>query len=143
MIYPASPRPTLYGAVMRLYMPFMAALVLFGAVACGASSSSSSSPSSSSSSPKVTAAQKAAALDKATCLKVVSAAYATKAQATSYIQLLEGQASQAGVDNDLASDMMTLSTVLSGHESGPATTPTAKVVTAQAKLKTTCQKWTS
>ncbi len=54
-----------------------------------------------------------------------------------------GQASQAGVDNALAGDMMTLSTVLSGHESGVAALTTAKVTTAQAKLKTTCQKWTS
>ena len=130
---------------MRPYMPFMAALVLFGAVACGASSSSSSgsSPSSSSSSAKPTAAQQAAALDKATCLKVTSASFATKAQATAFVSLLEGQASQAGVDNDLASDMMTLSTVLSGHESGVAALTTAKVTAAQTKLKTTCQKWTS
>jgi hypothetical protein len=129
---------------MRPYMPFMAALVLFGAVACGASSSSSSSsPSTSSSSAKPTAAQQAAALDKATCLKVTSASFTTKAQATAFITLLEGQASQAGVDNALASDMMTLSTVLSGHESGVAALTTAKVTAAQAKLKTTCQKWTS
>jgi hypothetical protein len=128
---------------MRLYMPFMAALVLFGAVACGASSPSSSSTSSSSSSSKPTAAQKAAALDKATCLKVTSAAFTTKAQATAFISLLEGQASQAGVDNDLASNMMTLSTVLAGHESGAKALTTAKVAKAQATLKTTCQKWTS
>jgi hypothetical protein len=130
---------------MRPYMPFMAALVLFGAVACGASSSSSpaSSGSSSSSSAKPTAAQQAAALDKATCLKVTTAAFATKSQATAYISLLEGQASQAGVDNALASDMMTLSTVLSGHESGVKTLSTAKVTAAQSKLKATCQKWTS
>jgi hypothetical protein len=129
---------------MRPYVPFMAALVLFGAVACGASSSSSSSsPSTSSSSAKPTAAQQAAALDKATCLKVTSASFTTKAQATAFITLLEGQASQAGVDNALASDMMTLSTVLSGHESGVAALTTAKVTAAQAKLKTTCQKWTS
>jgi hypothetical protein len=128
---------------MRPYMPFMAALVLFGAVACGASSSPSSSPASSSSSAKPTAAQQAAALDKATCLKVTSAAFTTKAQATAYVTLLEAQASQAGVDNDLASDMMTLSTVLSGHEAGDKTLTTAKVTTAQTKLKTTCQKWTS
>ena len=142
-IYPAWPRPTLYGAVMRLYMPFMAALVLFGAVACGASSSSPSSTSSSSSSSKPTAAQKAAALDKATCLKVTSASFTTKAQATAFISLLEGQASQAGVDNGLASNMMTLSTVLSGHESGVKALSTAKVAKAQATLKTTCQKWAS
>jgi hypothetical protein len=130
---------------MRPYMPFMAALVLFGAVACGASSSSSSttSGSGSGSSAKPTAAQKAAALDKATCQKVLSGSYATKAQATAFVQLLEGQASQAGVDNGLASDMMTLSTVLTGHESGAAALTTAKVATAQAKLKTTCQKWAS
>jgi hypothetical protein len=128
---------------MRLYMPFMAALVLFGAVACGASSSSSSSTSSSSSSSKPTAAQQAAALDKTTCLKVTSASFTTKTQATAYISLLEGQASQAGVDNGLASDTMTLSTVLSGHESGVKTLTTAKVAAAQAKLKTTCQKWSS
>jgi hypothetical protein len=128
---------------MRPYMPFMAALVLFGAVACGASSSSSPASSGSSSSAKPTAAQQAAALDKATCLKVTTAAFATKSQATAYISLLEGQASQAGVDNALASDMMTLSTVLSGHESGVKTLSTAKVTAAQSKLKTTCQKWTS
>ncbi len=131
---------------MRPYMPFMAALVLFGAVACGASSSSSSSTSSSSASSKPTAAQlaaKAAALDKATCLKVTSAAFTTKAQATAYVSLLEAQASQAGVDNDLASNMMTLSTVLTGHESGAKALTTAKVAKAQATLKTTCQKWSS
>ena len=128
---------------MRPYMPFMAALVLFGAVACGASSSSSPSNSGSSKSPKPTAAQQAAAVDKATCLKITSATFATKAQATAYVSLLEGQASQAGVDNTLAGDMMTLSTVLSGHESGVAALTTAKVTAAQAKLKTTCQKWTS
>src|SRR3984957_1949911 len=100
-IYPARPRPTLYGAVMRPYMPFMAALVLFGAVACGASSSSRSSASPS----RATAAQapkKAAALDKATCLKVMAGPYDTKAQATAYVTVLEGQASQEGVDNTLA-----------------------------------------
>ena len=127
---------------MRLYMPFMAALVLFGAVACGASSSSSStSGSSSSSSPKATAAQQAAALNKATCQKVSSASFATKAQATAFVSLLEAQASQAGVDNQLAGDMMTLSTVLSGHESGVKTLTTAKVTAAQTTLTTACQKW--
>jgi hypothetical protein len=127
---------------MRLYMPFMAALVLFGAVACGASSpSSSTSGSSSSSSPKATAAQQAAALNKATCQKVSSASFATKSQATAYVSLLEGEASQAGVDNELASDMMTLSTVLSGHESGVKALTTAKVTAAQSTLTTACQKW--
>jgi hypothetical protein len=126
---------------MRPYMPFMAALVLFGAVACGASSSSSNSPSGSGSSPKVSAAQKAAALDKATCQKVATVSYTTKQQATAYVSLLEAQASQAGVDNQLASDMMTLSTVLSGHESGVASLSTAKVSAAQTKLQSTCQKW--
>jgi hypothetical protein len=131
--------------VMRLYMPFMAALVLFGAVACGASSSSSSSTSgsSSSSTPKPTAAQQAAAINKATCLKVSSASFTTKAQATAYVSLLEAQASQAGVDNTLAGDMMTLSTVLSGHESGVKTLTTAKVTSAQTALTTACQKWSS
>ncbi|HEX5291033.1 MAG TPA: hypothetical protein VFX25_19410 [Streptosporangiaceae bacterium] len=120
----------------------MAALVLFGAVACGASSpSSSTSGSSSSSSPKATAAQQAAALNKATCQKVSSASFTTKSQATAYISLLEAQASQAGVDNELASDMMTLSTVLSGHESGVKTLTTAKVTAAQSTLTTACQKW--
>jgi hypothetical protein len=142
-IYPAWARLTLYGAVMRLYMPFMAALVLFGAVACGASSSSSSSTPSSSSSAKPTAAQQAAAVNKATCQKVTAATFTTKAQATAYVSLLEAQASQAGVDNTLASDMMTLSTVLSGHESGTKTLTTAKVTSAQTALTTACQKWTS
>jgi hypothetical protein len=128
---------------MRLYMPFMAALVLFGAVACGASSSSSSSTSgsSSSSSPKATAAQQAAALNKSTCQKISSASFTTKAQATAYVSLLEAQASQAGVDNELASDMMTLSTVLSGHESGVKTLTTAKVTAAQTTLTSACAKW--
>jgi hypothetical protein len=128
---------------MRPYMPFMAALVLFGAVACGASSSSSNSSSGSSSSPKVSAAQQAAALNKATCQKVATAAYTTKSQATAYVTLLESQASQAGVDNTLASDMMTLSTVLSGHESGVASLNTARVAKAQTTLQTACQKWAS
>jgi len=129
---------------MRLYMPFMAALVLFGAVACGASSSSStSSTSGSSSSSKPTAAQQAAAVNKATCQKVTSASFTTKAQATAYLSLLEAQASQAGVDNTLASDMMTLSTVLSGHESGVKSLSTAKVTSAQTALTTACQKWAS
>jgi hypothetical protein len=143
-IYPACLLPTLYGAVMRLYMPFMAALVLFGAVACGASSSSSTSStsgSSSSSSSKPTAAQQAAAINKATCQKVTSAAWSTKSQATAYISLLEAQASQAGVDNTLSSDMMTLSTVLTGHEAGTKTLTTAKVTAAQTTLTTACQKW--
>jgi hypothetical protein len=128
---------------MRPYMPFMAALVLFGAVACGASSSSSSTTSHSSSSSKPTAAQKAAALDKATCLSVSSAAYATKTQAKAYINLLEVKASQAGVDNTLAGDMMNVSTILTGHESGVAALTTARVAKAQTTLKTDCQKWTS
>ena len=126
---------------MRPYMPFMAALVLFGAVACGASSSSSSASAGSSAKP--TAAQKAAALDKATCQKVEAASFTTKAQATAYIQLLEAQASQAGVDNTLSGAMMNLSTVLSGHESGVKALTTAKVTTAQTALKTACQKWAS
>jgi hypothetical protein len=130
---------------MRPYMPFMAALVLFGAVACGASSSSSSSTSgsSSTSSSKPTAAQQAAALNKATCLKVTTASFTTPTQAKTYVTLLEAQASQAGVDNALASDMMTLSTVISGHEDGVKSLTTAKVTAASAKLKTTCQKWAS
>ena len=131
---------------MRLYMPFMAALVLFGAVACGASSSSSSpstSGSSSSSSAKPTAAQQAAAVNKATCQKVTSASFATKAEATAYISLLEGQASQAGIDNTLAGDMMTLSSVLTGHEAGEKTITPAKVTSAKTALTTACQKWTS
>jgi hypothetical protein len=128
---------------MRPYMPFMAALVLFGAVACGASSSSGSSTTPHASSSKATAAQKAAALDKATCLKVMAGSYDTKAQATAYVTLLEGQASQEGVDNTLASNMMTLSQILSGHESGVKALTTAKVASAQNTLKTTCAKWTS
>ena len=130
---------------MRLYMPFMAALVLFGAVACGASSSSSpsTSGSSSSSSAKPTAAQQAAAVNKATCQKVTSASFATKAEATAYISLLEGQASQAGIDNTLAGDMMTLSSVLTGHEAGEKTITPAKVTSAKTALTTACQKWTS
>ena len=131
---------------MRPYMPFMAALVLFGAVACGASSSSGSSTTPHATSSKATAAQaakKAAALDKATCLKVMAGSYTTKAQATAYVTLLEGQASQEGVDNTLASNMMTLSQVLSGHESGVKALTTAKVAGAQGTLKTTCAKWTS
>jgi hypothetical protein len=128
---------------MRLYMPFMAALVLFGAVACGASSSSSSSTSGSTSSSKPTAAQQAAAINKATCQKVTSASFATKAEATAYISLLEGQASQAGVDNTLAGDMMTLSTVLTGHEAGEKTVTPAKVTSAKTTLTTACQKWAS
>jgi hypothetical protein len=128
---------------MRPYMPFMAALVLFGAVACGASSSSSSPTSGSSSSSKPTAAQQAAALNKATCQKVTTASFTTPTEAKSYVSLLEAQASQAGVDNALASDMMTLSTVLSGHEDGVKSLSTAKVTAASSKLKTTCQKWAS
>jgi hypothetical protein len=129
---------------MRPYMPFMAALVLFGAVACGASSSSSTpSTSGSSSSSKPTAAQQAAAINKATCQKVTSASWSTKPQATAYISLLEGQASQAGVDSTLSGDMMTLSTVLTGHESGAKTLTTAKVAAAQAVLTTVCKKWAS
>jgi hypothetical protein len=127
-------------------MPFMAALVLFGAVACGASSSSSSpstSGSSSSSSAKPTAAQQAAAVNKATCQKVTSASFATKAEATAYISLLEGQASQAGIDNTLAGDMMTLSSVLTSHEAGEKTITPAKVTSAKTALTTACQKWTS
>jgi len=132
---------------MRLYMPFMAALVLFGAVACGASSSSSSSTSGSGSgsgsSSKPTAAQQAAALNKATCQKVTSASFTTKSEATAYISLLEGQASQAGVDNTLAGDMMTLSTVLTGHEAGEKSITPAKVTSAKTALTTACQKWAS
>ena len=130
---------------MRPYMPFMAALVLFGAVACGASSSSSpsTSGSSSSSSAKPTAAQQAAAVNKATCQKVTSASFATKAEATAYISLLEGQASQAGIDNTLAGDMMTLSSVLTGHEAGEKTITPAKVTSAKTALTTACPKWTS
>ena len=130
---------------MRPYMPFMAALVLFGAVACGASSSSSpsTSGSSSSSSAKPTAAQQAAGVNKATCQKVTSASFATKAEATAYISLLEGQASQAGIDNTLAGDMMTLSSVLTGHEAGEKTITPAKVTSAKTALTTACQKWTS
>lgn len=128
---------------MRPYMPFMAALVLFGAVACGASSSSSPSNSGSSKSPKPTAAQQAAAVNKAACLKITSASFATKAQATAFVSLLEGQASEAGVDNTLAGDMMTLSAVVSGHEAGTKGFSTAKLNTAQATVKTDCQKWAS
>jgi hypothetical protein len=128
---------------MRPYLPFMAVLVLFGAVACGGSSSPSSS-SSASTSHKPTAAQQAAVLNKATCQKVASyPAYATKSQALAYVSFLEGEASQAGVDNTLASDMMTLSTVLSGHEAGAATLTTAKVTTATATLTAACKKWVS
>jgi hypothetical protein len=128
---------------MRLYMPFMAAMVLFGAVACGASSSSSSPASGSSSSSKPTAAQQAAAINKATCQKVSSGSFSTKAQATAFVSLLEAQASQAGVDNTLSGDMMTLSTVLSGHEAGAKALTTAKVTAAQTTLTTACQKWAS
>ena len=39
--------------------------------------------------------------------------------------------------------MMTLSTVLSGHESGVKTLTTAKVTAAQTTLTTACQKWSS
>jgi hypothetical protein len=123
---------------MRPYMPFMAALVLFGAVACGASSSSSTT-----SSAKPTAAQKAAALDKSTCQKVLAGTYTTKAQATAFIQLLEGQASQAGVDNTLSGAMMNLSTILSGHESGVKALSSARVTTAQQAVKSACKKWVS
>ena len=128
---------------MRPYMPFMAALVLFGAVACGASSSSSSPTSGSSSSAKPTAAQQAAALNKATCQKVTTASFTTPTEAKSYVSLLEAQASQAGVDNTLASDMMTLSTVLTGHEAGEKSITPAKVTSAKTALTTACQKWAS
>jgi hypothetical protein len=128
---------------MRPYVPFMAALVLLGAVACGGSSSPSA-PSSGSASHKPTAAQQAAAVNKATCKKVASyPAYTTKTQALAYVSFLEGMASQASVDNTLAGDMMTLSTVLSGHESGAATLTTAKVNTALATLQAACKKWAS
>jgi hypothetical protein len=39
--------------------------------------------------------------------------------------------------------MMTLSTVLTGHESGAKTLTTAKVAAAQAVLTTVCKKWAS
>ncbi|MGH3273265.1 MAG: hypothetical protein ACRDNZ_02940 [Streptosporangiaceae bacterium] len=128
---------------MRPYMPFMAALVLFGAVACGASTPAPA-PSSSSSAHKLTPAQQDAITNAATCKKLAAyPPYTTKTEALAFVSFLETEANQAGVDNTVAGDMMTLSGVLTDHENGTKTETPAKVAKAMSTLTAACAKFSS
>jgi hypothetical protein len=92
---------------MRPILPFMAALILFGAVACGSSASGSGSGSGSSAKPS--APPTGAALDAKVCQAVSSYPVSTTAQGQAFASFLKKEATLSTLNSTMVTQMTTLS----------------------------------
>lgn len=99
---------------MRPILPFMAALILFGTAACGASASNSGSGSGSGSSHSATpsAPPTGAALDAQVCKAIASYPVSTTAQGQAFAAFLKKEAALSTLDSTMVTQMTTLSTDL-------------------------------
>jgi hypothetical protein len=90
---------------MRPILPFMAALILFGTAACGASASNPGSGSSAKSSAPPTGA----ALDSVVCRAISSYPVSTTAQGQAFAAFLKKEAGLATLSSAMVTQMTTLS----------------------------------
>jgi hypothetical protein len=119
---------------MRPILPFMAALILFGTVACGASASNSGSGSGSSAKPS--AAPTGAALDASVCKAISSYTVSTAAQGQAFAAFLKKEAGMATLNSTIVTQMTTLSNDLSADG-----LTSSKVKGDATVLHTTCASY--
>jgi hypothetical protein len=98
---------------MRPILPFMAALILFGTVACGASASNSGSGSGSSA--KSPAPPTGTALDAQVCKAISSYPVSTTAQGQAFATFLTKEAALATLNSTMVTQMTTLSKDLAAN----------------------------
>jgi hypothetical protein len=119
---------------MRPILPFMAALILFGTAACGASAANSGSGSGSSAKPS--APPTGAALDAVVCKAISSYPVSTSAQGQAFAAFLKKEAGMATLSSTIVTQMTTLSNDLAADG-----VTSVKVKGDATVLHTTCASY--